>query len=303
MAARFWTFTQFFANDENLSLLDFTPCEHLVRYAFWQLEISDEGRLHFQGFLQLTRGQRMRKVLQILEDSGGSLPAHVEMARGTLEQNEVYCSKSETSLDGPWQFGEPTSQGKRSDLKEVYAKVKQGANKRQLYEEHPASMIRYRSNILAMMTDLQEAEEPKFQMVDFDVPSLGDLSKPWLVWGTTNTGKTQYALAHFDKPLLVRHMDTLLQFEKGYHDGIVFDDMSFKHMPLEAVIHLLDMEEDTQVHCRYRVAVIPRGTPRIFTHNNRDIFYERPFGGEKTNQHLAIDRRFDTYVVPGPLFH
>jgi len=49
--------------------------------------------------------------------------------------------------------------------------------------------------------------------------------------------------------------------------GLIFDDMSFVHLPREAQIHLVDVFDDTQIHCRYNHVEIPAGTPRIITTN------------------------------------
>ena len=62
------------------------------------------------------------------------------------------------------------------------------------------------------------------------------------IWGLTGTGKTQFACHLLDSPLLVRSMDQLREFDAALHDGIVFDDMSFAHLPRESCIHLLDWD-------------------------------------------------------------
>ena len=43
--------------------------------------------------------------------------AHFEVARGSPESNRAYCTKSDTRVDGPWEFGAlPFGQGHRVDL-------------------------------------------------------------------------------------------------------------------------------------------------------------------------------------------
>lgn len=116
------------------------------------------------------------------------------------------------------------------------------------------------------------------------------------VYGGTNTGKTQWALHCFNNPLLVRHMDALRGFNKDFHDGIVFDDMSFAHMPREAVIHLCDWDEDSDIHVRYGVARIPAGTRKIFTSNKT---FDEAF---PPDEHGAIRRRFRIIHVNGPTY-
>lgn len=130
----------------------------------------------------------------------------------------------------------------------------------------------------------------RYKPEDFECPLMEDLSKAVLFWGPSGHGKTQFALAHFKRPLLVRHIDNLKKLTEK-NDGVVFDDMSFKHIPAEAVIHMLDMEEEATVHCRYQVGVIPRQLPRIFTHNTPNPFFN--LATTDKEQVKAIERRIN----------
>lgn len=116
-----------------------------------------------------------------------------------------------------------------------------------------------------------------------------------VLWGPTGTGKTQRALAYFERPLVVRHMDDLRAFQPSINDGIVFDDMSFGHMPRTSIIHLLDWEVPSSIHCRYSTAKIPAKTRKIFTSNERP---EQMFGHDDP----AIARRFTSIHVVGPTY-
>lgn len=128
---------------------------------------------------------------------------------------------------------------------------------------------------------------------------ITDWTVSHLVWGLAGSGKTQWALGHFKTPLLVSHMDKLKMFDKDTHDGIVFDDMSFKHLHTEAVIHLLDTANDREIHARYDIAEIPAGTKKIFCHNKRDIFM---VPGMDEQQLAAVKRRYVAHEVTMKLF-
>lgn len=114
---------------------------------------------------------------------------------------------------------------------------------------------------------------PKFKLTDFNIPPVDFEEKAVLMWGDTHLGKTQFALANFTNPLLVGHFDDLKRLRKE-NDGIVFDDMSFKHMPFDSVKHLLDWDETRSIHCRFSNAVIPANTRKIFCSNSENPFYE-----------------------------
>lgn len=125
------------------------------------------------------------------------------------------------------------------------------------------------------------------------------LDKSVLLYGPSNTGKTQFALAHFNNPLFCTHIDKLKELSPD-HDGIVFDDMSFKHWPPEAIIHLLDKECDRQINVRYGTVDIPANTIKIFTHNTSNPFYNDEINEE---QKEAIKRRYLGVQVLNPLFN
>lgn len=99
--------------------------------------------------------------------------------------------------------------------------------------------------------------------------------------GPSGCGKSAWAKRVCPKPALwVSHMDVLRMFRADYHKSIIFDDMAFTHMPLQAQIHLTDWVDGRQIHCRYGYATIPAKTVKIFTCN------EEPFA-----DHPAINRR------------
>lgn len=104
--------------------------------------------------------------------------------------------------------------------------------------------------------------------------------KVLIITGGTGLGKTQWAIAHFTRALVVSHPDDLKHFDSRLHDGIIFDDMGFKHLHREFIIHLCDWDLDRSIHCRHYCAYIPRHTRKIFTTNLpfEQLFPEDPSG-------------------------
>lgn len=114
---------------------------------------------------------------------------------------------------------------------------------------------------------------PKFTKANFHLQTAAEehdfTEKVLVISGAPNTGKTQYAKTFFTRPLLVRHPDKLKSFDENVHDGIIFDDQSYGHWPRESVIHLFDVEEETDINVKNSMVTIPAGMPRIFTTNRR----------------------------------
>lgn len=109
--------------------------------------------------------------------------------------------------------------------------------------------------------------EVEYDIDCFDIPFTWDKSKTLILHGPTNTGKTSLALALLPRALFVSHMDRLKDYNSIQYEGIVFDDMSFKHIPRDGQIHLVDTAHSRDIHVRYGMAHLPKGTPRIITTN------------------------------------
>lgn len=107
-----------------------------------------------------------------------------------------------------------------------------------------------------------------------------------VIVGPTGCGKTLYCLRNMKKPLLmVSHVDQLKHLAP-MHQSILFDDMKFDHLPIQAQIHLADRQYPRAIHRRYGTTVIPIGTQVTITCN------ERPFA-----YHPAIARRCNTLFI------
>ena len=127
-----------------------------------------------------------------------------------------------------------------------------------------------------------------------------------VVTGPSNIGKTSWAAAHALNPLMVKNIEDVRDYEPGFHDALIFDDVNFRigRTP-EWAISLLDFEIERTVDARYSPVRIPRRTPMIFTTNYpmdgwlTSIFPQ----GKNAEQQVGIDRRFTTVRVTTSLFN
>lgn len=155
------------------------------------------------------------------------------------------------------------------------------------------------SDVLHIRADSERVQfQHEYPGADWNMPDLQAHERRCIfIRGPSGCGKTQWALHQFENPLLVSHMDALGKFDASFHDGIVFDDMSFAHFPREAIIHLVDWDCPRDIHIRYKTAQIPKHTRKIFTSN-------KPFHENFPNDEFgAIRRRFSRiFNVSGTLF-
>lgn len=164
---RAWCFTE---NHEPEALVQALEAEGLpkgIRYLVCQLEKAPQtNRLHLQGYVQLAAPQRLSWLKKHFSST-----AHWERAYGSPEQNEEYCSKGETRVDGPWRFGKPTKQGKRKELDEIKELLDAGTKVAELPSQgYFGSWLRYKKGFddYASMTARREA--PQGIKVEVRVP-------------------------------------------------------------------------------------------------------------------------------------
>nr|UOF78304.1 rep protein [Cressdnaviricota sp.] len=105
--------------------------------------------------------------------------------------------------------------------------------------------------------------------------------------GPTGCGKTIYCFRNLKTPfLMISHIDDLRYFCPNRHKAILFDDMKFEHLPLQAQIHFVDRGLPRSIHRRYGTTLIPPGIQVAITCN------EIPF-----MWHPAIARRCNRLLI------
>lgn len=107
--------------------------------------------------------------------------------------------------------------------------------------------------------------------------------------GPSGTGKTEWAKSYVVHKLgltylRITHIDMLKTYNG--EDVLIFDDVSFLHLPAETSIQLTETKNSRAIHCRHTVANIPAGVANIFLHNSNWIFGPDIYG--------AVKRRLQT---------
>lgn len=119
-----------------------------------------------------------------------------------------------------------------------------------------------------------------------------DDGRSWILQGASQTGKTAWALTNMPKPALwVTDIDDLKSFRAGFHVSIIFDEITFTHIPRPAQIAVVDRIDGRTIRCRHTNARVPAGIHKCFTCN--DGFENFPV----RTPDEAIDRRIKVINV------
>lgn len=159
------------------SLLDPALWPHAV-YCIYQEEVGSSGTPHLQGYVQFSTKRTLRTVSQL----AGLARAHLEPAKGSLDDNRAYCSKPEDSIGGPYSWGEPAAgQGARTDLAVIASKIRSGTSLKRIAESDPADFIRYHRGFQALQT--------------YTAPRRSDDTKTicMVFYGAGGSGKSSFA--------------------------------------------------------------------------------------------------------------
>lgn len=109
--------------------------EEKAAYAIYGREVAPTtGTPHLQGYVHLKQKMRFNGFKDAIGDA-----CHIEPAKGSDHQNFEYCSKSGDFFE----FGQKTSQGKRSDLETAVELLRETKSLKRVADEHPGTYLRY----------------------------------------------------------------------------------------------------------------------------------------------------------------
>lgn len=253
-------------------------------------EKDNAGKEHWQLFVQFKKQVRTTAVLKIFK--APQWWNSVMMVNSTVASNIEYCTKEDTRIEDSRTWGQaPTVERKSSKLALAIQAFKAGVPRKQVALDHAEAYVRH-GRQLEHWADVMNTQVyvPEFKLSDFKREPITDWSKTIVLWGKSNIGKSCWALAHFKCPLVCSHPDQLRHFDPLVHDGIVFDDIPFPHIPRHAKINYLDQMLPRPIHIRYGIALIPAHTKKIFTTNtnNGEIFGDISGDGALTRRMRVI---------------
>ena len=191
-----------------------------MRYLIFQTEKGDSGTQHFQGYVYFKTRKTLVAAKRLI-----SMRAHLEIARGTPEQNKIYCSKSAGRVAGPWSFGTLPKSGKRNDLLEIKQMIDSGKTNREIAQFSFGSFVRYHRGFDAYRLTNPLQRKWKTEVV--------------IIFGPTGTGKTRFA-SEFCGSAYWKTAGT--KWFDGYvgQDTVIFDDMNMPWFPHDLLKRLMD---------------------------------------------------------------
>lgn len=256
---RYWVFVINNYNDEDVEMVRNWGLVNQRTVA--TMEVGAKGTPHIQGYTAF-KGSKRFAALKLMHNTMYWAPAKSKDADFyPLKQgSKVIC------------VTDNRKQGARKDIADLKANIMDGATDKKLWDENTALMLRYEHRIPSMRANLCPKKfKRSYELSSFIVPKL-ELKKSTILKGPPRIGKTNFAKAHFESPLIVSHMDNLIGFSAERHDGIIFEDMNFLHLPRSTQLFLVENDDDRSVHCRNYVGNIPGGTKKIFCTNEEKIF-------------------------------
>lgn len=255
--SKYWVFTL-----NNYTELEVLAINQLVEnntatYVVYGYEVGESGTRHLQGYIELSQRRRFNSIKAIIPR------AYLASRRGNAQQASNYCKKGGNFVElGTISRSE---QGRRKDLERIATLVREGASLKRIAIEEPEGFIKYHKGIGVLMDLLQTPLEVR-HTGPFKWPYPENIESLVMV-GDPNIGKSEFAKFLLPKALWITHLDDLKKYASEEYEGLIFDDLSFRHLPRESQIHLLDWDNSRSIHIRYMTCFIPANTRKIFTCN------------------------------------
>lgn len=199
-----------------------------VRYIVGQMEKGENGTTHIQGYVQFLNAIGVRTACRRL---GGR--AHIEIARGTPKQASDYCKKSDTRIDGPWEYGIISlGQGSRTDIRAMQALLtEKGLSAVAL--EMPEMIVRH-PNGVRMLNEMVTRTNTMKKRLDLKVV---------VIYGPPGSGKTRsvYDKEGFEDVYPLSYNEGKVWFDGYCGQSVLLIDDFYGAIKYSYILNLLDI--------------------------------------------------------------
>lgn len=207
-----WVITDY---ERNISFWEDLLKEKKIKYfGYAEENCPSTGRPHWQAFC-ITGRKEERPMQRMVK------PRHVEIMRGSLMSNDIYCSKQNRMKH----LGIRPSNGNSANVLAAKMIIDGGGTISDLYDEgFQLSAIRWGEGYISRKRKREEFQKPKVT---------------W-IYGETGTGKSRMAYEMTDDPW-VSSADGLQWFDGYEHnEDVIFDDFRASHCSFSRLLRLLD---------------------------------------------------------------
>lgn len=196
----------------------------VVKFVCGQLEEGHEtGNLHLQYMVQLDRSRRLAHLRTAICNR-----SHWEPVYGSNTQAKAYCTKEDTRVDGPWEYGQLSVNGKRRGLDEAIEAVKMDKPLHEVTDEFSLAWVNHGKGPTSLRQQLK---------LDADRRSFGP--EVWVLWGPSGTGKSRFANDRWPDAFWKAPESKWWDGYSG-QETVVLDDFKDYGMPLVDLQRLLD---------------------------------------------------------------
>ncbi len=156
----------------------FEEYKDVIRGIAWGVETCPKTqRKHNQGYIQMYQQCRYNAIACMIKSK-----AHFEVLRGSIEDNENYCSKEGNYT----KLGYFVNKGYRTDLHNIKDDLLNDATKYDIMFNYTGNFVRYSSGIMKMKELIDKKKAQKWRDVTTTV-----------LYGKAGVGKTSYVMNRY----------------------------------------------------------------------------------------------------------
>ncbi len=277
--ARLWSFTRNKRDDEQSLPAPWSELPTGATWLFFQQEKA--ARPHYQGVVHFKNPLRRSGVAALL--GGGGI--HLEISRGSAEDNKTYCSKQATREEGtdPWELGQMPQQGKRTDVDSAVETIREEGYTAAAIN-HPTVFIKYPNGMKEYASVIQRVARGQ----DYRPPEI------LVLIGPTDCGKTTLAYTIptkggkvYDKPLDDHWFD-------GYDgESTILLDEFYGQLKFSLILKLLD---GWPMRRQVKGSMVTLSNSRWVITSNTYPWQWYTFEGSKAALYNRLWTRFDSAV-------